>query len=44
MKQSSTIFGGLGMTQLKIKIEREECKPECNCGNCGYIYEEYLEA
>ena len=32
------------MTQLKLKIDQKECNPQCDCGDCGYIYEEYLEA
>lgn len=32
------------MSQLKIKVEKEECNPQCECGDCGYIYEEYIEA
>jgi len=29
---------------LKIRITKDACHEDCDCGDCGYLYEEYLEA
>lgn len=30
--------------ELLIRIDKEACHDTCCCGNCGYVYEEYVEA
>lgn len=32
------------MPELKIRIEKDACCDGCDCGKCGFIYEEYVEA
>lgn len=37
-------LGEKTMPELKIRIDKEECYADCTCGDCGYLYEEYVEA
>lgn len=29
---------------LKIRITKDACHEDCECGDCGYVYEEHWEA
>jgi|ETNvirenome_6_85_1030632.scaffolds.fasta_scaffold00370_23 hypothetical protein len=33
--------GDMGMARLKLTIEKDGCHAECDCGDCGYVYQEY---
>ena len=35
------VEGGSNMSRLLYRIEKDGCKEDCLCGDCGYVFEEY---